>query len=306
MNARVRRTVTVLLLSTAGWTGTSLGQDGLQRAPQAAEGPRTATSPNTTISVDFSGGTVGEYIAALRTAAGETPVNVIITEEARLAKMGPVSLKLVPIRLAVVSIKAAAEITDPLGRWDVEVVREPREDRGIDGPEGTGRRRIEVFRVQFQKRAPEPSDGERPQFAFATRSLTAARLDTPEWKLSPETLLSAIRAAVELHDAESGQTTKLVFHPESGALLLSGTRFIGEQVRGLLREFEEQQRDWSRREHESLMQNLRESMKLQIDELNAEIAALRVTVRANEVERTKLRAEIKELTAKDKGVSSPK
>src|SRR5262252_5045056 len=83
----------VLVLGLGLLVGGAFGQE----APPKPKGPTPQPTPaleaEFTLSVEFPGGTVGQYIDALKKAAGKNAVNVVASRQAMEVPLAPVSLR---------------------------------------------------------------------------------------------------------------------------------------------------------------------------------------------------------------------
>ncbi len=197
----------------------SLGQSG-----GAGGGPARGNQPGSTnsghrgewlaatIGVDFAGGTLAEYVAAVRTNAGEWAVNVAFTDGADRLTMPAVSFRNVQLETAV---RAMAQLATARG----------------------GRVRVSDAGANTQNPFPGPVGGapmfvvgvDRPRDADTvetfSRVLSIANLTTPKGEqpaaMSPDVILSAIEAAVQ---NDTSNPPNIRFHKDSGLLFVSGTK----------------------------------------------------------------------------------
>jgi type II secretory pathway component GspD/PulD (secretin) len=155
----------------------------------------------TGLSIEFPGGAVSDFIAAL-SKSSDQPVNVIVTDpQIASAQMGPVSLRGVTVETAVRVIpSAAAPRFGHAVNWDVS---------RIDDEHGAP-----VFRLRAV-------DADRPHGrpivteVVSLAGISAAGMDA-------KSALSAVDAALGLIDVE-GQPPEIKYHPESGLLIIRGT-----------------------------------------------------------------------------------
>jgi hypothetical protein len=149
------------------------------------------------ISLNFRGGTVVEYVAAIRKAAGD--INVVIAPEAAEIQMPAVSVKRVTVAAALDLLDGRSRDAHTR-RVKLEVVHMPVYD--------TEEKQTYQVRAQVSGR---PS-------ARAASVWTAAVL--LDHDISSQALLSAVETAIEV----VGSTTKpdVRFHEDTGLLIASG------------------------------------------------------------------------------------
>lgn len=169
----------------------------------AAQTDPHATQPGPGITVDFPGGTVNQYIAALKKASGGIPVNAIVSEQAGDQVLPAISLKSVTAYTALTAIESAAGRGE--GGWAVHPIVDP------------GTNSIGAITVDFIAN----DRGGRTLEVFSTQELL-----TDGSGLSPDVMLTAVDTALQM---ESGGRSKaeVMFHKDSGLLLIRGT---GPQV----------------------------------------------------------------------------
>ena len=194
------------------------------------------------ITVDFDGGTLQSYIEALQKAAGKMPVNVIAPAEARKVELPAISLRNVNVYTALSAITSAFELNSqhrfgvqPIGNpADATYAVEYRKDNrsslqsGYGGPGRTAQgpvlspftqsqtKRLEVYSIRDL--IDPPSDDGREGG------------DGPKVKF--DDILSAIEGAMQLLDSED--KPRLLFHKETGLLMVGGTQYQTEVVSSLL------------------------------------------------------------------------
>jgi len=164
-----------------------------------------------TVNIAFAGGTVGEYVAALRSAAAETPINVAFTGGVEELAMPPVSFRGVQLDTAIRSI---ANLAAPRG-GRVRVL-----GSGDQQPPGFGVG-APMFVVSLER--PREADGaETITRVMSLAALTAPRAD-PASGLTADVALSAVEAALQA-DRAAGTPADIRFHKDSGLLFVTGTR----------------------------------------------------------------------------------
>lgn len=189
---------------------------------QPPEWGDSRSSAGPLINVEFAGGTVAEFIEALRKAAAPEPVNAVVSEPASKVTLAPIRLRKVALETAVQSIETAA---GDAGGWRISRVRLERRDR--DPLEGES----PVFSVQFEPRKRPPDlrtdAGEKPVIqVYSLRDVTDPKPGDPPGVLlvqKPETVLTAIRSAIELSGGDGSSAPEIKYHQDSGLLIVRGT-----------------------------------------------------------------------------------
>ncbi len=238
--------------------------------------------------VEFGGGTMAEYVQAVRTAAGAA--NVVFT---------PVSAQVpvAPMRLTNVSLKAALELLEgshtlpDSSRVDV-VFRESNSGRSALEKLGE----LTIYRLEARKYIPGAPD-----------------LHSHVWSLAPilgadenpEPVLTAIEAALDLADGNR-ETARVRFHRETRLLLVRAAEPQIEVIDSLLGELEThpagEDRDADpeaeRREHEAVQARL----TTELSACRSETEAMRRAVVAAETRAEVLRERIAALEADRMGM----
>lgn len=159
------------------------------------------------VDLAFPGGTVGEYVEAVRSA--QPSANIIISPEAAAFPMPPVQLRSVSIEAAMGAIRQEIGDAQSGRSW---VVAEIVETRGRGEP---------VFRVTANS---EPGQSNET-IVISLAELLKSNLPRP---LKIEDILSAVEAATNM----TSPPPKIRFHSETSLLLFHGT---ADQVRTLQR-----------------------------------------------------------------------
>jgi len=216
---------------------------------RAQEVRRLDTALFTLISVDFPGGTVGEYIETVKEAAkkAQIEVNVICPAEAREVQVSPIALRSVTLRTAMDSLCAAFAGNTQVMFDSTSVGKEPNEYPTF------------ALRMSTSNRAPQyapdasgklrPVTGNVPFInVLGVRDLieppvgTAATAST---RVTKETLLEAVNAAFSLQKDEA--PPEILFHADTGLLIVRGTNqqnalasMVLERIRDDLKQRREQ------------------------------------------------------------------
>ncbi len=175
------------------------------------------------ISVEFKGGTVLQYIEALKKSG--KAVNIVASERAGKQQLSPVSLSQVSVGVAVFSIQAAA--TSGSGNWRIDVIQPP----GPRFPGGTAMYSAgEAYSVDFYPLGKRGED-------VVVESYSLQRIIRPESKgdgLDPKVVLTAIETGLKLQNEGTEQPPDLQFHSDSGLLFVRGSsadvRLVGSIV----------------------------------------------------------------------------
>lgn len=243
-----------------------------EQEQQRAVSPfRDSTPPPRTFAVTFGGGSLREYVKAIREAAGDIPVNVMLTGDED-------SLVLPEIVLEQVTVENAVEA---LG-----FVRTESSEVSVYGT-GQGDEQVFAVNVQARRAAAERNTAidstDEPSFeVFSLARLLEAPADEeggPTADIS--TMLTAIDTAMEM--AGGGDATEIKFHPDSGLLIVKGDQRETKIVANLINELYS---DVTRRRSE-----LRD-LKNQLSEAATRVQAAEVQLHAQrgelEIARTQL------------------
>ncbi len=174
------------------------------------------------ITVEFPGGTVANFIEALRQAASPDPVNAVVSDTASRVVLAPVRLRKVALETAIQSIETAA---GDIGSWRISRVRLERRDRDPLVGESP------VFSVLFEPKRSSAARSadlvEKPMIqVYSLRDVTDPKPGDPPGVtlvLKPETVLTAIKSGIELASAESTPTVEIKYHQDSGLLIVRGS-----------------------------------------------------------------------------------
>jgi hypothetical protein len=157
------------------------------------------------ISVNFPGGTVAEYVAMLRKASQDKPINIVYSERAGKQQLSQISLKDVPLSVAAQAIQTAATATT--GDWMIN---------SISPPSGAG----ESYSVVY-----EPSRRQNEAFiieAISLQRILGASVTGHDAEGAAKTALTAIETGLALQNAARDNPPELKYHPESGMLFVRG------------------------------------------------------------------------------------
>jgi len=210
--------------------------------------PSSATSSQPLISVDFPGGTVAEYIIALKRSSPDTPINIVASDRAAKQVLTAICLKNVVVSVAVYSIQAAS--TSPKMVWRVEQIVQPFQQ--VDDPESASK----AFRVECV------SAGQGYNLvvqAFSLQPILGSG-GIKGAEASSTVALTAIETGLKLQDPENSDGVELKFHADSGLLFVRGTKEevqLVSQIVARLREDSEGRREATERlEREEILREL--------------------------------------------------
>jgi hypothetical protein len=196
-----------LLLGAASLPGTTLAQ------PERAD--RRAFDGPATISVSFGGGSVKSFVAALRKASGDVPVNIVVSGDIEGLDLPEIELEQVTVANAVRSLEF---LRLPDHRIGVEALDEsmPFGVLAIKAWRSDG---ASAFResVQVQMTAGQI---ERQVTIFSLAELLESDVDDDSATADVSTLLAAVDAALAMADAQGAE---IKFHPDSSLLIVRGT-----------------------------------------------------------------------------------
>lgn len=251
----------------------NFGQPGGQPASEGM-GPK--------LSVSFPGGELERYIATLQAAAGDEPINVITPAEAKRVVLPPITLRNVTLYTALSAISSAFEensehyfnISPVGGEADVTfAVKYARADRS-----------------STPARARADADQLKRMQVYSVRDLIDPPGGAGSAKVKYEDIIAAIEGAMQM--IEPDNMPRLMFHRETGLLMVSGTMEQTSVVNTLISRIrDDMQQRWNEEEnrrHASTVQAqrmARAKSEIQIAELElsqAMQAYERTAARVNE------------------------
>lgn len=175
------------------------------------------------ISVEFKGGSLADFIAQLREAAGGMPVNILYPPEFA-------GLQLPPMQLEQVLLDSALRVASTLSESRPAMMPDGRKaswevDRQGGGP-GAPVYVIHVWAEELDE-SPEvvPDKKQQPRFT-AVHSIT--ELTTGSGRMSADDVLSAIQAALAI-EGEGGDT-EIRFHEQTGLVFARVTPSQGSVI----------------------------------------------------------------------------
>lgn len=226
---------------------------------RSAEPAQPAPSA-TLIDVNFAGGSIGDYLSAVKKAAAPEPVNVIVSDDVLRLKAGPVELRGVSVDLAVHLLEG--QVVTP-------------EQLDIDRAGGGGSAPVYVIQSRTAPQSPYRADAPAPT---STQVYSIRELIEPApgmagaLTIDPETILSSIDAALSLEG--DGESREVMFHPEAAILIIRGGNDELVLVHDLLSEIRGDLRD--RREQSMEAASRIRSMEERVESLQWNIEAARI------------------------------
>jgi len=217
------------------------------------------------VSVNFPGGTIGQYVEALRKASTGGTANIVVSDRSSKVPISAISLKGVDIGVAVSAIPAA--YSGARGVWHIEPVLPNGMPRmGNYDPASV------TYSVDFET-VSDFQTGELKVEAFSLgRLLNPAGSAKPE--SNPEVVLTAIEAGLHLLIGNTDRQPELKFHPDSSLLFVRGTSDEVLLVKSIISRMTEEavrrQAITQRRTHAEQVRNLqmKEAMlRVQIKEM---------------------------------------
>ncbi len=209
---------------------TALAQGQSAEPTQGAAAAPAPAQVGPIVSVDFKGGTLGQYVQAIQAAAKSEPVNVFMDEQASSAPVPAIALRQVEVESALAAVtRYRREIMDERARvrfgLDLQRIK----------PGGDGRPVFVITRGDLD-RAPGPVDVYLE--AFALRDLVRAPEGVepgPGTVTTIEAIVSAVDSGLAMV-GDAGGRADVKYHPDAGILLVRGTERQTAVVRKLLGE----------------------------------------------------------------------
>lgn len=250
------------------------------------------------ISLDFPGGPIEEYVAAVKDAAAPRPVNVVIRGQTSGFTLEPVRLQDVSVSLALKMPEGSVE------QRDGSIVSVRVLERHADAGEPVYL--LDMQRVVHGAERPGASPAE--VLVLSLNEITTALPgDPPEVVVPAETVLTAVETAIGVAGGESA-APEIRFHPESSLLIVAGSkeaaRATSEVVRNIFNDVT-QRRTRAREIQKAQGLANPDSLEQQLADYRAEaqLAELRTRSAARELEAATRRLEELRSTA-DMGVTS--
>ncbi len=254
------------------------GQPGSKAVP-ALPGPLAQPSaPDFTVTVDFPGGTVGQYVQLLKQASGRNAVNVVMSRAATEVQIGTISMREVSLYTALSAVQTAA------GRDSIWHVTP------LTALKGSVAEAYALEYASAQNSRTMSSSGDSGIKVFSIRNLIDPMPgDPPGVRLTktPEVVLTAVRAALDLTGDRGGEAAEMKFHEDSGLLIIHGNN---EQVGSVSQTLSEMETD-VRKRRDAARSNM--APGVDIVELQTQVKKLEVMMgqRQRDLERMQAAAE---------------
>lgn len=292
MNRSITRIAAASLVALAAGSASAQGDDRAaaaqaaeqrsQDAARAADAIRAnreaaARKLGPVVTVEFKGGTLADYLAAIRGAISPAPLNVVTSDAAKRSPLAPISLANVPLDTALRAVESASE-SDRVS-WSIRPLDAPTLPEGA-APTWS----IQLSPLTRGTRQFDPDMIPRLE-VMSIQDITTPIPSVPgDEAMTPQTVLSAIEAALRTMEAPGQRETEpatIRFHAESGVLFVNGTAAQTKAVRDVLeRLMENRQRLLGMRREASSMDTYAR-MKLQSD---AMVAAQNVAIAKQRLE----------------------
>lgn len=195
---------------------------GVAQVPQPGAGQPPAPTPR--ISISFKGGTVEQYLAALREAAPkDLPVNIVASKDFQSVQIPPVELTDTSVYAAL----AALTVLVPRSEYAVDVKPLAQWNTGGQGD-------ANAFAIEAQRRFMPP--GPQSLKVVSVRDLLSAEGADPSERVSAETLLTAVKTALGEVPGAGDPPPEVKFHAESGLLIVRASDVELEAVKQVVKE----------------------------------------------------------------------
>ncbi|MGH7243512.1 MAG: hypothetical protein ACREJD_08865 [Phycisphaerales bacterium] len=175
----------------------------------------TAPTDDTLVTLDFKGGTIGDYINAIRAAAGSKPVNVLYNDETAALPMSAV-------RLTNASLWSALGAAERTTQNEEGQTLQVRLGRPTPIPAGG----VPTYSIVSDVSRLPPMENRRQEVIVLSLNpiigLPGSSKENDRSNLQAKSVLSAIELAVSLVSAPNTPPPKLQFHEASGLLFVKG------------------------------------------------------------------------------------
>lgn len=215
------------------------------------------------ITVEFSGGTVAEYVVALKEACKPNPVNVVLSEGAAADKLAPISLRQASLAAAMQAIPAAS--ASGVNAWQIMRLMDalPGEDAAGDSKETAP-----VYQVYRSPGKRDAGPSRVIMEVFSVQKIVGRETDP----VATEKRIAAVLTAAEttLNMGRGGRAMpEMKFHKESGLLIVRGEQDDVMAVKDVI----ERMSDDSGRAADEATRRETVARQMQINVAKAELAA---------------------------------
>lgn len=182
-----------------------------QQNPSHIEYRDATVSPDAMVSLDFAGGTLEEYVTALKRAMQPSASNILVRGDAAAVPVGPVELEDVPLWAALRLVFGDHEVGQGRGFVNVET---------HEGGQGRP-----AYSIEVQIRSPDRGDAGRQEVLVLSLKEITTPLpgDPPEVVVPAETVLTAIETALAVAEDQT-DGARVRYHAESGLLVMAGDK----------------------------------------------------------------------------------
>jgi hypothetical protein len=171
------------------------------------------------LSFDFQGGTVREFIAALRKVA-QKPVNVAVASSAAEVRIPPISMQSVSLQDALEAVQIVAELP---ANQSVIVTNLSTPKMGSPGPWGPMTTTAAfAIRLEDPKQRQQQAVQTAQQTASTTTVISIGDLISRPAGFEAQTVLAAVEAALQIGAERQGDQPELKFHHDSSMLIVRG------------------------------------------------------------------------------------
>lgn len=235
------------------------------------------------LTVNFPGGTIGQYVEALRKASAGGSANIVVSDRSSKVPISAINLKGVDIGVAVAAIPAA--YSGARGAWHIDPVFPSGRLQGIGSVDMTSI----TYSVDFESVLEYRRDD------LKVESFSLGRLLNPAGEAKPESdpriVLTAIETGLHLLIAEGDPQPELKFHPDSTLLFVRGTSAEVDLVKSVISRMSEEavrrmaitQRR-TRAEQTRNLQVKEATLRIQIKEMEFEAVASELKATAQQVQ----------------------
>ncbi len=169
------------------------------------------------VTVDFKGGTVAEYVAALKESCKPSPVNAVLSEGAATEKLAPISLRQASLAAAMQAIPAASQ--SGVNAWQIVRLMDSLPGDGPAGADDPDSAPVyQVYRAPLRK----DSGPQRVVMeVFSLQRIVGREADAAAAEKKIAAVLTAAQTALRM-DEQHGTAPDMKLHKESGLLIVRG------------------------------------------------------------------------------------
>lgn len=227
-------------------------------AQDAPAPPPPPQMPTVTVTFDFPGGTLRDYVQTIRDAAGDDPVNVLLSDSAAQIPIPATSMRRVSPEAAFDVLSVVAEIP-PSARLIVE-------------SSGGGRASAPAYAINLIDTGHSPfsrADREIKVFSLGWLLETPGNDEEDLPTLSTDEVLGAIESTVEMIANDDQPPADVRFHPDSNLLVVYGNPLQLHAVSDILESLGDDLRE-RRQEIQSTSKQMRD-LEQQMEEMRIDM-----------------------------------